>query len=97
MPSPLLQTASPVQSDAEPDELEQEEEEEPEQKTAYEKLLSTLCQPSSNDKSEEESTDEEEDEEEELLEEGELLKFRHCGTTYCSQLNIVVLFHCRGK
>ncbi|XP_054470041.1 U3 small nucleolar RNA-associated protein 25 homolog [Anoplopoma fimbria] len=61
--------ASPEQSDVEPDELE-DEEEEPEQKTAYQKLLSTLSQPTSNDKSEEESTDDEE-EEEELLDEGE--------------------------
>ncbi|XP_075963643.1 U3 small nucleolar RNA-associated protein 25 homolog [Anarhichas minor] len=61
--------ASPEQSDIEPDELE-DEEEEPEQKTAYQKLLSTLSQPTSNDKSEEESTDDEE-EEEELLDEGE--------------------------
>uniref|UniRef100_UPI0037E85B3E U3 small nucleolar RNA-associated protein 25 homolog n=1 Tax=Semicossyphus pulcher TaxID=241346 RepID=UPI0037E85B3E len=61
--------ASPEHSDVEPDELE-EEEEEPEQKTAYQKLLSTLSQPTNNDQSEEESSDDEEDEDE-LLEEGD--------------------------
>ncbi|XP_042356687.1 U3 small nucleolar RNA-associated protein 25 homolog [Plectropomus leopardus] len=59
--------ASPEHSDVEPDELE-DEEEEPEQKTAYQKLLSTLSQPTNNDQSEEESTDDEEDEEELLVE-----------------------------
>ncbi|XP_039992244.1 digestive organ expansion factor isoform X2 [Xiphias gladius] len=62
--------ASPEQSDAEPDELEEEgekEEEEPEQKTAYQKLLSTLSQPDGNDQSEEEESTDDEEEEEELL------------------------------
>ncbi|KAM7376645.1 hypothetical protein PAMP_006368 [Pampus punctatissimus] len=58
--------ASPEQSDAEPDDLE-EDEEEPEQKTAYQKLLSTLSQHTSNDQSEEEESADDEDEEEELL------------------------------
>ncbi|KAM8737264.1 U3 small nucleolar RNA-associated protein 25 homolog [Acanthopagrus schlegelii] len=61
--------ASPEHSDDESNELE-EEEEEPEQKTAYQKLLSTLSQPTGNDQSEEESTDDEE-EEEEFLDEGD--------------------------
>ncbi|XP_030574782.1 U3 small nucleolar RNA-associated protein 25 homolog [Archocentrus centrarchus] len=60
--------SSPEQSDTEPDELE-EEEEEAEQKTAYQKLLSTLSQPTGEAQSEEEDStdDEEEEEEEELL------------------------------
>ncbi len=81
--SPLLQPASPEQSDGEPDELEEEEEEEPEQKTAYQKLLSTLSQPTGNDQSEEESSDdEEEEEEEELLSEGELFISSTLRTVY---------------
>ncbi|KAM9341180.1 U3 small nucleolar RNA-associated protein 25 homolog [Symphorus nematophorus] len=64
--------ASPEHSDIEHEELEEEEDDEPEQKTAYQKLLSTLSQPSTNDQSEEESSDdEEEEEEEELLDEGD--------------------------
>ncbi|KAK2891526.1 U3 small nucleolar RNA-associated protein 25 homolog [Channa argus] len=63
--------ASPEQSDTEPDELEEVEEEEAEHKSAYQKLLSTLSNPSSNSPSEEgESTDEEE-EEEDLLGDGD--------------------------
>ncbi|XP_061600016.1 U3 small nucleolar RNA-associated protein 25 homolog [Cololabis saira] len=62
---------SPEQSDIESDQLDgEEEEEEPEQKTAYQKLLSTLSQPTEEALSEEdESTDEEE--EEDLLVEAE--------------------------
>lgn len=56
-----LQPPSPEHSDHEPDELEEEDDEEPEQKTAYQKLLSTLSQPTINDQSEEESSDEEEE------------------------------------
>lgn len=95
--SPVLQQPSPEHSDLEPDELE-EEEEEPEQKTAYQKLLSTLSQPTSNDQSEEESSEEEEEEEEELLGEGGLFYYQHTegsigqNTELQSQLNIVVLF-----
>ncbi|KAM7404033.1 hypothetical protein PAMA_004448 [Pampus argenteus] len=62
--------ASPEQSDAEPDDLE-EDEEEPEQKTAYQKLLSTLSQHTTNDQSEEEESTDDEEEEEELLGEGD--------------------------
>eukprot|EP00064_Thunnus_orientalis_P016529 superscaffoldBa00003301_g16595 len=58
--------ASPEHSDADPDDLE-EEEDEPEQKTAYQKLLSTLSQPTSNDQSEEEESTDDEEGEEELL------------------------------
>ncbi|XP_041827240.1 digestive organ expansion factor [Melanotaenia boesemani] len=62
--------SSPEQSDADPEELEEEEdEEEPEQKTAYQKLLSTLSQPTRDGQSEEEESTE--DEEEELLDEEE--------------------------
>uniref|UniRef100_A0A3Q0TC27 U3 small nucleolar RNA-associated protein 25 homolog n=1 Tax=Amphilophus citrinellus TaxID=61819 RepID=A0A3Q0TC27_AMPCI len=65
---PFHDPSSPEQSDTEPDELE-EEEEEAEQKTAYQKLLSTLSQPTGEAQSEEEDStdDEEEEEEEELL------------------------------
>lgn len=71
------QPSSPEQSDVDPEELEEEEEEgEPEQKTAYQKLLSTLSQPTSNDQSEEESSDEEEEDEKELLDEGGVLYFQ---------------------
>ena len=69
--SSLLQPSSPEQSDAELDELE-EEEEEPEQKTAYQKLLSTLSQPTGDTQSEEEESSDEEEEEELFLEEGKL-------------------------
>nr|XP_057946544.1 U3 small nucleolar RNA-associated protein 25 homolog isoform X1 [Doryrhamphus excisus] len=58
------QAQSPEHSDAELDHLEAGEDE-PEEKTAYQKLLSTLSQPS--EQSEEDSTDEEDDEEEEEL------------------------------
>ncbi|XP_074548795.1 U3 small nucleolar RNA-associated protein 25 homolog isoform X2 [Halichoeres trimaculatus] len=55
--------ASPQHSDVDPAELEdQEEEEEPEQKTAYQKLLSTLSQPTGDEHSEEEISDDEEEE-----------------------------------
>ncbi|MED6269921.1 hypothetical protein CHARACLAT_004449 [Characodon lateralis] len=58
--------SSPEQSDSEPD--NQEEEEEPAQQTAYQKLLSTLSEPTADTKSQEgESSEEEEEEEEELL------------------------------
>lgn len=65
----MLQPPSPEQFDADPNKQDEEEEEEPEQKTAYQKLLSTLSQPTSQDLSAE-SSDSEVEEEEELLEEG---------------------------
>ncbi|XP_060938738.1 U3 small nucleolar RNA-associated protein 25 homolog [Limanda limanda] len=60
--------ASPLGSDADPDELE-EEEEEPQQKTAYQKLLSTLSQQEDNDQSEEEESSDHEEGEEVLIDE----------------------------
>ncbi|XP_008397930.1 U3 small nucleolar RNA-associated protein 25 homolog [Poecilia reticulata] len=57
--------SSPEQSDSEPVDGEEEEDEEPEQQTAYQKLLSTLSEPTADAQShEDESSD---DEEEELL------------------------------
>uniref|UniRef100_A0A3Q3WBE7 U3 small nucleolar RNA-associated protein 25 homolog n=1 Tax=Mola mola TaxID=94237 RepID=A0A3Q3WBE7_MOLML len=67
---PFHDPASPERSDVESDDPE-EEEEEAEQKTAYQKLISTLSQPTSNDWSEEESSDDEEEEEELLGEDSD--------------------------
>uniref|UniRef100_A0A674MBR7 U3 small nucleolar RNA-associated protein 25 homolog n=1 Tax=Takifugu rubripes TaxID=31033 RepID=A0A674MBR7_TAKRU len=71
----VFQPPSPEHFDADPYKQDEEEEEEPEQKTAYQKLLSTLSQPTSKELSEESS--ESEEEEEELLEEGGLFELQH--------------------
>uniref|UniRef100_A0A146PAF8 U3 small nucleolar RNA-associated protein 25 homolog n=1 Tax=Fundulus heteroclitus TaxID=8078 RepID=A0A146PAF8_FUNHE len=60
--------SSPEQSDSEPENrIEEEEEEEPEQQTAYQKLLSTLGEPSADAQNQEEESSSDEEEEEELL------------------------------